>query len=226
LLCHKTFADLSPKLAKILKYLEYQTACDVAFGIFMITWFLSRHIFYLTVVYSIYHDLPETIKYGCYQGSNANLQGPFEPPNDFSHLTMPFRDPEGLVCYYNVTNGMFLTLLLSLQVILLIWFGMILRVAWKILQGGGAEDSRSDDDGEEEEDEEEVLTLAIKTQNDLYTEALPLEEEVGVEGINFSSLKPISARRYKRGTGGSSGVSLGSDRKELLGRIGCERTHD
>jgi acyl-CoA-dependent ceramide synthase len=207
----------------MLKYMRYQVACDIAFGVFMVVWFISRHVLYLIVCWSIYIDLPKSITYGCYWGSNANLKGPIDPPDNFVHLTMPFRDPQGLVCFYDRTTQMFLVMLMALQVLLLLWFGMIMRVAWKVIHGGEAEDSRSDDEDEDEEESVEVQQPVGRTGDEKYIEVLPLEEEVGVEAINLSGRLSSPARRMRKGAGVASGVTLPSDRKELLGRIGCDK---
>lgn len=98
---------------------------------------------------------------------------------------------------------------------MIMWFAMIVRVAIRVLKGSSAEDVRSDSEMEEEEEEEEVE----------YAEAEPIEEEVGVEGIDL--------KQWERRTGGkraqnSTGISLPghSDRKEFLNRIGCEKQID
>src|ERR1700760_3969504 len=101
ILCLMDIVDLVFPIAKILKYLNYQASCDIAFGVFVVSWFVARHALYLTVCYSLYMHIPEEIKYGCYQGSVTDLQGPFPVPNDWDHLTKPFRDPGGLVCWNN-----------------------------------------------------------------------------------------------------------------------------
>jgi acyl-CoA-dependent ceramide synthase len=93
---------------------------------------------------------------------------------------------------------------------------MIVRVIIKVLKGGDAEDVRSDDEGGEEEEEEDEF---------VYEEAQPLEEEVGVEELDLRNWERRSGVRKQAS---SSGVSLPghSDRKELLGRIGCEKQVD
>lgn len=214
----------------MLKYMRYQVACDIAFGVFMVTWFVTRHLFYLLVCYSIYADIPKEIIYGCYYGSNGHLHGPIEPPDSFGHLTQPFRDPEGLVCWNNGIKWAFLAMLLSLQVVLLVWFGMILRVAWKVVQGGEAEDSRSDDEGECSDEEADAHEGKEQTCKGKHVSAIldrpPLEEEVGVESMNLCGQRPMSpTRRYRKVVGSATGVKLPghSDRKELLGRIGCDK---
>ncbi|KAL8738720.1 MAG: hypothetical protein Q9181_000542 [Wetmoreana brouardii] len=232
ILCLMDVVDLLLPLAKMLKYLRFQTACDIAFGAFMIVWFIARHVLYLIVCYSVYAEIPKEITYGCYWGSNANLKGPLEVPNDFDHLLQPFRDPEGLVCWDNGIKWAFLTALLALQVILLVWFGMIIRVALKVLKGGEAEDSRSDDEGSEEDEDVEKEDEGYFQQtpngtaihmNTRPIEVPPLEEEVGVESMNLVTRKTSQNKRYRKIGSTASGVHLPSDRKELLGRIGCDK---
>ncbi|KAK6071159.1 longevity-assurance protein [Seiridium cupressi] len=206
--------DLFFPLAKCLKYLGYTTACDMMFGLFVISWFLARHVAYLTVCWSIYVDIPQYINLGCYRGGSKDLIGPFPPPAGFSYLLEPFQDPEGTVCFNSNIAGGFLAFLLVLQAITLSWFCLIVRLVIRVLQGGNADDPRSDDEAGEETDEEFE-----------YEVAHPLEEEVGVESID---LKNWERRAGVKRTAASSGVSLPghSDRKELLGRIGCEKQVD
>ena len=200
----------------MLKYLKYRMACDITFGLFMIVWVALRHVVYLSICYSILRDVPQQIRFGCYWGSNANLKGPVDAPAGYAYLIEPFRDPEGLLCQTSGVTVTFLTMLLSLQVIFIIWFWMILNVAWRVITGSGAEDSRSDN---EESDEEEVETA----QEETLMEMNPLEEEVGVEELSFGARLGNSTRVFKKGSSTSSGVSLPHDRKELLGRIGCDK---
>ncbi|RYO86869.1 hypothetical protein DL766_001110 [Monosporascus sp. MC13-8B] len=197
-------------LAKCLKYLGLTTACDVAFGVFMITWFISRHVFYPMVCWSIYSDPPRLLRSACYRGTADNLQGPFPVPDGWSHLLDPFRDPSGTVCSNdNIIFG-FLCYLLLLQVIMVMWFVLIVRVAIRVLRGSGAEDVRSDD--EMEVDAEHLV-------------GQPIEEEVGVEDID---LKQWERRTGVKGATSSTAISLSrqGDRKELWNRIGCEKQID
>ena len=204
--------------------MKFQLACDIAFGVFMIVWFVSRHVLYLVVCYSIYVDIPKEITYGCYWGSNGSLKGPITPPDRFGHLLQPFIDPEGLVCWDGRIGGYFLGMLLLLQVILSIWLSMIIKVAYKVIQGEEADDIRSDDEDEEEETRDITLPSAHAYGNDTYIEVLPLEEEVGVESINLTQRKSKRSGRSRKSGVTASGVTLPSDRKELLGRIGCDKS--
>ncbi|KAI9812776.1 MAG: sphingosine N-acyltransferase lag1 [Pycnora praestabilis] len=229
ILCIFDAVDLILPTAKILKYLRFKVAPDVAFVVFMVTWFVSRHILFLMVIHSIYRDTRDNIPHGCYTGRAGEVVGPYSVPDKFDHLIQPFLNPEGTICWTNFTRWSFLSLLLFLQGMTLVWFGMIMRVAYKFIKGEEAHDSRSDDEDEEEtEDDEanmekEAEADAVDETRDFF-EAPPLEEEVGVEAINLKD-RTSPARRFRKGGGSSSGVTLPghSDRKELLGRIGCDK---
>lgn len=201
------------QLAKCLKYAGFTTICDYVFGIFMVSWLLARHVFYVMVCWSIYAHTPEIMPNGCFTGSNGRLVGPVDAPAGLSYLFEPFYNTTGHVCYNETIKWAFLTPLVLLQVITIFWFMMIIRVAVKVLRGQGAEDNRSDDEGGVEEEEEEEF---------VYEVAEPLKEEVGVEALD---LKSWERRHGVKIQSSSSGVSLPghSDRKELLGRIGCEK---
>lgn len=190
------------------------------FGVFMVTWFIARHVWYNMVVYSVYAHLPEETNYGCYSGAQGSVIGPFEAPDRFMHLLEPFMDPAGVVCFNHRIKWGFLICLIFLQCITIMWFCMIVRVAAKVIAGGSSEDTRSDD---ESEDMEEYESIPQEGRH----EAVPLEEEVGIEGINLKgrSNKRNTTKGYKKAMSSATGVTLPghSDRKELLGRIGCER---
>lgn len=181
----------------------------------MVSWVVARHVFYIMTVWSIYKDLPILTPTGCYKGSETNLTGPFPPPDGWAHYIEPFTNSEGTVCWSSEVRWCFLYCLIGLQILTIFWFFMIVQVAVRVIKGNGADDTRSDDEGEEEEEEEEFE----------YEVAQPLEEEVGVEAIDLKGWERRTG--VKRGAS-SSGVSLPghSDRKELLGRIGCEKQVD
>jgi very-long-chain ceramide synthase len=190
----------------------------------MATWIAARHVIYLMICWSIYADIPNEIEYGCYRGKNGAITGPFPAPDRFGHLFEPFRDPEGVVCWNNGIKWGFLSALLFLQCLTLMWFSMIVKVAISVLRGKEADDSRSDDeaDAEEELEDEEEDWEASKPL--VQAEFVPYEEEVGVEAINLKG-RTSNASRYRKSASTSTGVSLAghSDRKELLGRIGCDK---
>ncbi|KAI0146141.1 longevity-assurance protein [Xylariaceae sp. FL1272] len=208
-------------VAKCLKYLGFTTLCDVIFGIFMITWLFTRHIFYMMATWSAYNDSPRLMPSACWKGTQDNLEGPLPvPTSGWSHLFEPFRDPKGTVCMNDNLRIGFVVYLLVLQCVMIVWSAAIVRVAIKVLRGENADDVRSDDEASDEI-EEELDVEVIESEK-----AQLLEEEVGVEAIDFEVWKRRTG--VKAGTSRSSGVRVPghSDRKELLNRIGCEKQID
>jgi acyl-CoA-dependent ceramide synthase len=242
ILCLMDIVDLFLPLAKILKYLGFKLTRDIAFGVFMVTWLALRHVGFMWTCWSIYAHIPQEIQYGCYRGGDENLEGPLPVPSDWRHLAEPFRDPVGLVCWNNNIKWGFLLMLLALQVVLLIWFTMILKVAYKVLSGQGAEDVRSDDEDDDEEEEEELARAEQLEKASAPTDALPLLEKEVLStdtnaNLSFSkhtakraNAEPSPVRRSSKKrtevSGHSSGVNLlaHKERKELLGRIGCDKS--
>lgn len=45
----------------MLRYLGLTTACDVAFGIFMLSWLVTRHFLFLCVIKSSFYDARRVI---------------------------------------------------------------------------------------------------------------------------------------------------------------------
>lgn len=195
----------------------------------MLVWFVTRHILYLGVVYSLYDDSPREISYGCYSGSPQSVTGPIPEPDRYWHLVDPFLNPNGLVCWNETVKWAYINTLLILQVLMLVWFGMIIQVALKVLRGGEAEDSRSDGEDEGEEEDDEDVKGAKDDKADSAKKPIeyePLEEEVGVEDIRLHSQRSSPVKKFRNGGGVATGVAFPSDRKELLGRIGCDGGHE
>ena len=108
-------------MAKMLKYLHLEMACNVQFGIFMLVWTVTRHILYNQVLWSVMVDPQKYIGYA-------------------------WRPDKELFFTHNVQR-LFTFLLGMLQILLILWFLMIVKVAVGVLMGKDAEDSRSDDEG-------------------------------------------------------------------------------
>ncbi len=192
------------------------------FGFFLVSWVVARHVLYLLVCHSVWVQAPAIMSSRCYSGPSHNLTGPYYPPlneNGGLYLLEPLWRRDGQACFDTKLKWSFLSLLLFLQVLLLVWFASIVRVAIRVIRGGGAEDVRSDDEDEVEEEEEEEEEVE-------YEEAQPFEEEVGVEDLDLKGWERRTG--VKRAASAATGVSLPghSDRKELLGRIGCEKQVD
>jgi len=221
ILCIMDVVDLFFPAAKCLKYLGYTTICNIMFGLFMVTWVAARHVIYMIIVYSVYAHSDTVSPPGCYRGKMGSITGPFPPPDKFGHLLEPFTDPEGLICWTGKVKWGFLIALLFLQFLTLVWFSMIVKVALKVLQGGQADDTRSDDEDEDETNKGEKLETIEHL--DRLGELQPFEEEIGVESLNLKGRRSrASQNRYRKSVSNASGVSI-ADRKQLLGRIGCDK---
>lgn len=174
---------------------------------------------------------------GCYDSKTGEmLKDRADLPSDggteiLRWVVQPFTDPDGVICFNEHVRFTFLGLLLALQCILILWFAMICRVAYRVIRGGSAEDTRSDDEGDVSEEDIEFNGAdagpAAPTENG---GSLLQEEEVGVDSLRFmrkSSPSGGVAVRSKgsRRSGRASGISIPGhgDHKELLGRIGCDK---
>jgi acyl-CoA-dependent ceramide synthase len=232
-----------------LKYLGYTNACDFFFGLFVVTWVITRHIFYPMVCWSIYAHTSTDMAPGCYLKTpdtiSLNPNSTFIPASQFAefdalggnaiwaNLLKAYTDREGPICWNPTIRYSFLALLLALQGIICFWFALIVKVVYKVVSGQGADDVRSDDEGDDEEEVEKDITHAVLNAAIKGAEWVPVEEEVGVESLSFASRKStavnggsvvgvgVGRKSARRSTSRASGISL--DRKELLGRIGCDK---
>lgn len=194
----------------------FNRLCDVAFALFMLSWVIARHVLYMLVCWSIWEHTPKVITFGCFNNTEGQKLGPFSPPEkDFRIFFEPLWNNEAPLCFTPMIKWSFLSMLLFLQGLTIMWFYMILRVAVKVIRGDGAEDSRSDDEADEVDEEDEFV----------YEEAQPLEEEVGADEIDLKNWERRMRAKRPAAATTATGVSLPghSDRKELLGRIGCEK---
>lgn len=122
--------DAMLSTAKMLKYLGFNQACDVAFGVFLVGWITCRHGLYNYITWSAIAEVGDIIEKKCYY------------------------TPDGGRCFTSTVQFVFVALLVALQIITLIWLYMIMGVVVKILKGGSAEDNRSDDESDDEDEDE------------------------------------------------------------------------
>ncbi|KAF2807258.1 longevity assurance proteins LAG1/LAC1 [Mytilinidion resinicola] len=239
--------DIILSAAKMLKYLGFDGICDYIFGLFMATWVVARHGFYLSICWSLYAHTPTSLPSACYNSDTGVMLAPSEPGYEknggteiWKNILQTYIDPHGPVCWNSNIEWSFMGLLLALQFITLLWFALIVKVAWKVVNGGVADDVRSDDEGDDEEEIEveeysdhpkSSIPSPSKAKANMVMEGVPLEEEVGVESLTFVRRNSPGVLNYKRSSAGrgggnrSSGISIPGhgDRKELLGRIGCDK---
>jgi very-long-chain ceramide synthase len=177
---------------------------------------------YLQLCYNIYTDVPgpNTMLYGCYSGkTNELLTDIPEQPDYFSHLLWPLQDLDGVICLNVEVKYIFLGMLGLLQLLSMIWFGMIIKVIAGMLMGGNAEDTRSDDEEEMEE---------IKGEHEPEKKQKPMDVtdlNVCVGGNSTSEMDkgPVMLSPRTRPTSTRRRLMAAENRKELLGRIGCEK---
>ncbi|KAF6762664.1 longevity-assurance protein [Ephemerocybe angulata] len=122
------WCDIFLPMAKMMRYLSLpQIYTDSTFGFFMLSWLVSRHILYTIVLHSTIRQLP---------------------------VYVPFRfDPENGYYLTQRAHWTFCVMLTALEVLQIIWFWMICRVAWRVVMGAGAADTRSDEEVDDEEND-------------------------------------------------------------------------
>ncbi|KAE8224664.1 hypothetical protein CF319_g2462 [Tilletia indica] len=130
--------DVLLSAAKMLRYVGFQTLCDIFFGLFLLSWLVLRHVLYNCVLYSVMFDND------LYSDVGTRKSG-------LSKATI---------------THILIAMLAVLQCILLMWFVMIVKVAYRVVTGSGAADTRSDDEDEDEFDsastEDEVVSNGAK----------------------------------------------------------------
>ncbi|KDQ64276.1 hypothetical protein JAAARDRAFT_117612 [Jaapia argillacea MUCL 33604] len=111
------WCDIYLPLAKMFRYLNLTTLCDVTFTFFLLSWFVTRHVLLIYVIKSTYYEVP-------------NIGYDWAPERGH-YITQPLYVA-------------FVTMLVALQILQILWSWMICRVAWRVVSGHGAEDERSD----------------------------------------------------------------------------------
>lgn len=182
------------------------------------TWLITRHIIYPMVCWSVYYDLPRQLTYGCYTGSTSEFIST-EAPDSFAYMFGPYFSLDNPICFNPALKWIFLSFLLFLEGLSILWFSMIVRVAYGVICGGNAEDTRSDEEDEAEvEDQPTSHAPAHLTARDgAPTDALETGNAPGLGRRRSNGTASVRAR-------GRGRVPFDpSDRKALLGRIGCEK---
>ncbi|KKP05808.1 hypothetical protein THAR02_02092 [Trichoderma harzianum] len=229
--------DLIFPLAKCAKYLGYRKLCDGLFGIFVVIWLATRHVFFLIVIHSVYYDTGSLVPHYCFHGSMANLQGPLPQSTGWT-LLEPFYSPQGMICANSSIFVGFFSFLVALQGLMVIWSYAILKVAVRVLSGKNADDIRSDageDDMTEFEGRDPVEFENFDYWARVVYEAKPepkvllAEKEKVVRKGNRSQADKGGLNgwdyHHRRTHAISSGLHLPgqSEHKELLNRLDAQR---
>lgn len=117
------FVDFTLSLAKVFKYLGFETLCNLTFLTFLVSWVVCRHGIYLYQLWYAYFVATDFIKDNCKSDSFGRK-----------------------FCFKQNSHDLFGLLMLMLQIISIMWLVMIIRVLVNMLRGAPAEDSRSDDE--------------------------------------------------------------------------------
>lgn len=185
----------------------------------MAVWVITRHVLYNMLWWSIYQNVPAQMSYGCYSGATAEMISTNGYPDAFAYLFAPFRSLENPICMNRTIKWIFLSFLLSLQGLSIVWFTMIARVAYGVVRHGNAEDTRSDEEDEVDVNREATANGTVRLAARDSATAAPV--------VNDNA--PGLDRRRSNGTASVRARGRGrvpfdqSDRKALLGRIGCEK---
>lgn len=200
----------------MLKYLHFESLCNIMFGIFLATWLVARHGIYNSLCYSIYRDIPRVMPFACYSGQDQELDTNPERLSSSWRYLEPFFDQKGTICFDRSVKWVFLGLLLMLQLLSIVWFGMIVRVALSVLKGEGASDTRSGDEDESDEIDD-ICDEVYSNGKPTPTSSATISSKGKATG---SEPPPRQTGLFQRGTGRIR-VPGSRDRKELIGRVGC-----
>ncbi|KAJ7591120.1 TLC domain-containing protein [Mycena floridula] len=116
------WCDIFLPIAKMMRYIGVrQLFCDTMFGLFLVSWFITRHILFMFVIVSAVFLVPRS---------------------------MPFVWDPTIGSYLStVSFGIFCGCLVILEILQILWFVTIWNVAYRVLTTSqGASDDRSDDE--------------------------------------------------------------------------------
>ncbi|KZT72519.1 LAG1-domain-containing protein [Daedalea quercina L-15889] len=119
------WCDIWLPLAKMFRYMGLSTLCDMTFVWFMISWVITRHWLFVLAIKSTW-SAKRTIP--------------------------PLWDPDRGHFMTSGVFGLFQAMLISLEIMQVMWFWMVCRIAYRVVSGKGAEDERSDDEGDDSEE--------------------------------------------------------------------------
>ncbi|KAG0229222.1 sphingosine N-acyltransferase lag1 [Actinomortierella wolfii] len=129
-------SDIILAFSKSMKYLKVSDRfCDACFGVFMVSWIYTRHYLYGYILHSFvvlaYEIIP--FEFDIWQGK----------------------------WYCRETAWLPILGLGLLQLLMIYWFAMILKIVVRILKGYSAEDDRSDDEATNNDAEEDAAEAEL-----------------------------------------------------------------
>ncbi|PWN21533.1 LAG1-domain-containing protein [Microstroma glucosiphilum] len=237
-LCLMDPSDILLSLGKCLRYAGLQTLCDATFGAFLLCWVVLRHFLYMILVWSCIETLPkdrfEVAKYPSREAWETRESIPATDPLVFKKIHYsPLSVSEFFASDLDFSRSFLVALLVVLQFLLLTWFVMIVRVAYRVVTGGGAADSRSDEELSEE-DEKAIEEVEVKEKEKEMQEANKKGQmrevtagDKGVEKVNGShdhdkvqenSTSSHTNGSGRHGNGGAAASKVLADNSNVNGR--------
>lgn len=119
-------ADIMLPTAKAFKYAGYDLMANIIFAIFLLTWFVTRLVFLPIMTWSTYVEMPAVVSFESYNPAAGHLFG-----------------------YWSWV--LYVTMLVILDILMVFWFYLIVRIAVRAVTSNDAEDDRSDDEDEQVE---------------------------------------------------------------------------
>jgi len=113
--------DIFFPLAKMLRYLELPA--DIIFGLFLISWLITRHILFILIIVSTFTDVHKVLDYAWI--------------------------PEEGVWFTRPVFIAFVSMLIALQLLQVLWFAEICKVTYRVVSGLGVDDTRSEDEDDD-----------------------------------------------------------------------------
>lgn len=124
----------------MLRYIEVsQLATDATFAWFLVSWLVTRHFLFLSVIKSAIFDAPKLVTFEWSVEKGHYMTGP--ALTAFCTMLLALEVSPLLAKSVSRTELNYVV-----QLMQCIWFWMICRVAWRVVTGKGAADERSDDE--------------------------------------------------------------------------------
>ncbi|KAJ2413088.1 Sphingosine N-acyltransferase lag1 [Coemansia sp. IMI 209128] len=127
-LCCMDSSDIFLSGTKCMRYLGFERAAVVSFVVFIVSWIYTRHYLYYKITHSVFYETYDII------GPNT------------------LWDPENGAFYSRASIGGFTFLLCTLQVLIIYWFALVLRIIYRIVTQNNLDDSRSDSEDNDGDD--------------------------------------------------------------------------
>ncbi|KAJ2083619.1 Sphingosine N-acyltransferase lag1 [Coemansia sp. RSA 988] len=128
ILCCMDSSDIFLSATKCLRYLKMDKLSVTSFVVFILSWTYTRHYLYMKILLSLIYESRQYISYDMWD------------PERNAYFTWPVQ-------------WTFIALLATLQLLIIYWFALVMRIVYRIVFLSNLEDNRSDSEEDGEEDE-------------------------------------------------------------------------